>query len=75
VLQGVAGCCRVLQGAAADLCDACVTTVAGSAEQGKVDGIGASARFHQPKALALDKRGRLFVTDENPENKGCVRFV
>jgi len=49
-----------------------VTTVAGNAEEGKVDGPGASARFYQPKAMAMDERGRLLVNDSN---RHCVRVV
>jgi len=50
-----------------------VTTVAGSAEKGKIDGTGASVRFHEPIVLVLDVRGCLLVLDL--ENKGSVRVV
>jgi len=49
-----------------------VMTVAGSAQPGKVDGVGASARFENPRSLALDARGHLLVADKNV---GCVRVV
>jgi hypothetical protein len=49
-----------------------VTTLAGSNDQGKVDGEGASARFACPSALALDERGRLLVADLN---ESCLRVV
>ena len=42
-----------------------VTTVAGSAEMGKVDGTGASVQFIEPDGLALDEGGRLLVLDGN----------
>jgi len=48
-----------------------VTTVAGGAS-GKVDGPGASARFDQPWAVALDEHGRLLVADNN---HSCVRVI
>jgi serine/threonine protein kinase, bacterial len=41
-----------------------VSTLAGSAgEAGSADGAGASARFNQPWALAIDGSGNLYVTD------------
>jgi hypothetical protein len=49
-----------------------VTTVAGSSEEGKVDGEGAGASFKNPFVLALDERGRLLVVDLN---LGCLRMV
>jgi len=58
---------RMIAGSAA-----CVTTVAGSAEPGNVDGKNAAASFHEPRTLAIDARGWLFVADRNP---GCVRMV
>jgi len=51
---------------------ACVTTVVGSAEQGKVDGTGACARFLRPIFLALDEHGSLLVADHN---QNCLRVV
>jgi len=50
-----------------------VTTVAVSAEMGKVDGTGASVCFDQPMHLTQDERGRLLVLD-NVTN-GSVRVV
>lgn len=40
-----------------------VSTLAGSAESGDVDGQGASARFNWPFGIALDKDGNLYVAD------------
>lgn len=43
-----------------------VTTLAGAAgETGDADGIGASARFFGPKALAWDGAGNLFISNQN----------
>ena len=50
-----------------------VMTVAGSAERGKEDGTGASARFDQPLHLTQDERGRLLVLDN--VTRGSVRVV
>ena len=50
----------------------CVT-LAGSSEQDKVDGNGASARFGLPWRLAIDQRGRLLVADAL--NTDCLRVV
>jgi len=52
---------------------ACVTTLAGSSESGKIDGEGASARFNMPSVLAIDERGRLLVAVDGDE--GCLRVV
>ncbi len=40
-----------------------VSTLAGSAESGDVDGQGAIARFNWPFGIALDKDGNLYVAD------------
>ncbi len=40
-----------------------VTTLAGSATQGNVDGTGSSARFMTPSGVAVDSSGTLFVCD------------
>jgi len=50
-----------------------VTTVAGSAEQGMVDGTGVSVRFNGPSDLVLDERGVLLVLE--CDNAGSVRVV
>jgi len=50
-----------------------VTTVAGSAEKGNVDGTGASVRFSEPLGVTLDERGRLLVLVE--ENAGSLRVI
>jgi len=58
---------RMIAGSAA-----CVTTLVGSAEQGKIDGTGTSARFNQPHAIVLDEQGCLLV---DGFNHSCVRVV
>ncbi|MEI6569779.1 MAG: cadherin-like beta sandwich domain-containing protein, partial [Verrucomicrobiota bacterium] len=40
-----------------------VTTLAGSTTSGYVDGTGAAARFYNPKGVALDASGNLYVVD------------
>lgn len=41
-----------------------VSTVAGLAQvSGSVDGVGASARFHDPTSVAVDSAGNLYVSD------------
>lgn len=40
-----------------------VTTLAGSGNKGWADGAGAAASFFEPKGLALDNDGNLFVAD------------
>ena len=48
-----------------------VTTVAGpnsSPTSGYVDGIGSAARFTNPKNIAIDLQGVMYVTDSNPSN-------
>jgi len=40
-----------------------VTTLAGSGTQGSADGQGAAASFNQPRRLAIDKSGNLYVAD------------
>jgi sugar lactone lactonase YvrE len=42
--------------------DGAISTLAGGAE-GYADGAGASASFHTPSALALDREGNLYVAD------------
>ena len=40
-----------------------VTTVAGGAGGGQVDGVGATARFNTPTGVAVDKSGNAYVAD------------
>lgn len=40
-----------------------VSTLAGGAPEGHRDGAGASAAFHTPSGLAIDRRGNLYVAD------------
>ncbi len=48
--------------------DGTVTTFAGSEQSGKTDGPGASARFTQPRNVAVDASNNLFVIDYNNED-------
>lgn len=50
-----------------------VSTVAGVAGQsGSADGVGAQARFAEPRAIAVDSSGTLFVADTNNQ---CIRKI
>ena len=49
-----------------------VTTVAGSREEGHLDGLGTVARFRSPHGLTFDSAGNLIVCDYG--NK-CIRKV
>jgi hypothetical protein len=40
-----------------------ITTLAGNAPYGAVDGVGGAARFLSPNGVALDASGNLFVAD------------
>lgn len=50
-----------------------VTTVAGAAGQKEHrDGTGTAARFYQPRGLARDAAGNLYVADTNPASPGAT---
>ena len=50
-----------------------VTTLAGKAgESGKADGTGAAARFSEPRGIAVDTDGNLFIADSG---NGAVRQI
>ena len=49
-----------------------VTTLAGSTEDGLVDGTGDKARFYWPYDIAIDASGNLFVSDHGNH---CIRKV
>ena len=40
-----------------------VSTLAGSTENGYIDGTGQSARFNKPQGIAIDKNGVMYVAD------------
>ncbi len=45
--------------------DGVVTTLVGSGATGLVDGVGAAAQFTNPRQLAIDLAGNIWVTDED----------
>lgn len=45
--------------------EALVTTLAGSGRSGSADGAGAAAEFAQPRAVAVDSAGNVYVADGN----------
>ncbi len=56
--------------------DGVVTTIAGVAgTSGNVNGIGASARFDQPRGLAFDSSGDLYVADYNNDQIRKITFT
>ncbi|MFD2255787.1 chitobiase/beta-hexosaminidase C-terminal domain-containing protein [Luteolibacter algae] len=55
--------------------DNIVTTVAGNGEPGWVDGPISTARFDRPRALALDRIGNLYVSDEASGSTGKIRKI
>lgn len=58
-------------GTDADACGgagACVTTVAGSGQQGNVDGAASDARFSMPHSVAIDPESNIHVADYGNNN-------
>jgi len=49
-----------------------VTTIAGDGQPGFIDGVGANARFAQPRGIAVRADGYLYVADSNNH---CIRLV
>jgi sugar lactone lactonase YvrE len=49
-----------------------VSTLAGSIEEGAVDGVGSSARFNEPAGVCMDAAGNIIVADRR--NK-CIRRI
>ena len=45
-----------------------VSTFAGSGLKGSVDGVGSAASFWEPKAIAIDGQGNLYVADYNNQS-------
>ena len=42
-----------------------VTTIAGAAPSGNVNGVGTAARFNQPAAVAVDSAGNIYIADSS----------
>jgi sugar lactone lactonase YvrE len=49
-----------------------LSVVAGSGATGRVDGAGATARFNEPRGLAVDKAGAIYVADAGNH---CIRKI
>jgi len=49
-----------------------VSTLAGNGHAGFADGVGAAARFNEPRGIVVDAQGAIFVADFNNH---CVRQV
>lgn len=52
--------------------DGAVTTLAGSNTAGYAEGTGAAARFNQPRDVAVDGSGNVYVVDAN---NNCIRKI
>ena len=49
-----------------------VSTIAGSGEAGRFDGIGPAARFNRPRGISLDVHGTIYISDHLNH---CIRKV
>ena len=49
-----------------------VSTLAGSGTEGFADGSGAAAQFNDPRGLAFDGRGHLYVADKGNHRIRCI---
>tara|TARA_Y100000389_G_scaffold204964_1_gene261324 strand:- start:1225 stop:2712 length:1488 start_codon:yes stop_codon:yes gene_type:complete len=49
-----------------------VSTIAGSKEQGDMDGVGVLARFNRPNGIDIDSKGMIYVCDAGNDN---IRIV
>jgi DNA-binding beta-propeller fold protein YncE len=51
-----------------------VSTLAGAADEiGTTDGVGSTARFQNPKAVAVDSKGNVYVADDGNKNIRKIR--
>lgn len=73
VLLGTVACKKEQEGAVEKpWAYATVSTVAGSGQQGLVDGPGTAAKFYNPHGCALDGQGNLYVADFLNQ---CIRKI
>ncbi len=49
-----------------------VGTLAGSSPSGYADGVGTAAKFSEPKGIAIDRAGNIYVADKN---NNCIRKI